>query len=179
MLSSMSVRNTDIEQQGLRRGGIRNELLLAIPPTVVVLLTAVLLETLRHERILFASLASSAFLIYRDPVHPMNGVRVMVLAHAVAVATGVSSGALLGPGYGAGAIAMIATIVVLIVFHIVHPPAVAKALGFAFFAQPIQMAGLFVVALGLGAALVILQRTALGTVRRFQARPASAEEADS
>jgi CBS-domain-containing membrane protein len=175
----MSTTGTDIEQQRQRRGGLRGELLLAIPPTVVVLLAVLLLETLRNERILFASLAASAFLIYRDPVHPMNGVRVMVAAHSVAVVTGVACGTLLGPGYGAAALALIVTLLVLIVFHIVHPPAVSTALGFAYFAHPIQAVGLFVVALAMIAVLIVLQRTALWTLRRIQSHPDSAKDADS
>jgi CBS-domain-containing membrane protein len=175
----MSTTGTDIEQQRRRRGGLRGELLLAIPPTVMVLLTMVLLEALRHERILFASLAASAFLIYRDPAHPMNGVRVMVLAHSVAVVTGVSSEALLGPGYPAAALAMIVTVLVLVLCHCVHPPAVATALGFAFFTQPVEAVGLFAVVLGMVAVLVVLQRTALWTLRRRQAHPDSAKDADS
>jgi CBS-domain-containing membrane protein len=175
----MSASDTDIEQQRQRRGGLRGELLLAIPPTVVVLLAVLLLETLRNERILFASLAASAFLIYRDPVHPMNGVRVMVAAHSVAVVTGVACGALLGPGYGAAAVAMVGTLLVLIVFHAVHPPAVSTALGFAYFAHPIQAVGLFAVALAMIAILIVLQRTALWTLRRIQPHPDSAQDTDS
>jgi CBS-domain-containing membrane protein len=176
---SATATDTDIERQGQRRGGLRGELLLAIPPTVVVLLAVLLLETLRHERILFASLAASAFLIYRDPAHPMNGVRVMVMAHSVAVIIGVACGALLGPGYDAAALAMVVTFLVLIVFHIVHPPAVSTALGFAFFARPFEAVGLFVVALGMIAVLIVLQRTALWMLRRRQAPTLSAEDADS
>ena len=175
----MSTTGTDIEQQRQQRGGLRGELLLAIPPTVVVLLAVLLLETLRNERILFASLAASAFLIYRDPVHPMNGVRVMVAAHSVAVGIGVACGALLGPGYGAATLAMVVTILVLILFHIVHPPAVSTALGFAFFTRPIEAVGLFVVALAMIAVLIVLQRTALWTLRRLQPPTPSPDDADS
>jgi CBS-domain-containing membrane protein len=175
----MSATDTDIEQQRQRRGGLRGELLLAIPPTVVVLLAVVLLETLRNERILFASLAASAFLIYRDPVHPMNGVRVMFAAHTVAVIIGVGCGALLGSGFAAASLAMVVTLLVLILFHSVHPPAVSTALGFAFFARPLEAAGLFVVALTMIAVLVVLQRTALWTLRRLQAHADATQDADS
>ena len=150
---------------GRWRGGWRGEVLLAIPPTATMLVALYLLETLSHQRILFASLASSAFLLYRDPWHPMNGVRVMVCAHLVAVVIGVVAALLLGAGYAAGAAAMVITIGILILGDLVHPPAISTALGFAFFAQQGHATGLFVMALGMVAALVVLQRGVLWAAR--------------
>ncbi|WP_197446567.1 hypothetical protein [Tautonia plasticadhaerens] len=49
--------------------GSRGELTLAIAPTAVVLLVFGLVEVLTEQRLLFASLAGSAFLIYLDPEH--------------------------------------------------------------------------------------------------------------
>lgn len=150
------------------RGGLRGELLLAIPPTLVTLLAVFLVEALRDERILFASLASSAFLIYRDPSHPMNGVRIMVLAHLVGIALALAAAAALGAGYAAGATAMVATIFVLVVLGAVHPPAVSTALGFAFQQRQGDDAALFLVALVLVAALVVMQRIAAWTIRHLE-----------
>lgn len=158
---------------GGRRGGLAGELLLAaLPtlPTLIVLVTVFLLEALRHERVLFASLASSAFLVYRDPAHPMNGVRTMAGAHLVAVALGVGAAALLRAGYAAAAVAMLGTILALVLADLVHPPAVSTALGFAFSDRQADAAGVFLLALGLLAALVALQRTATWAVRRLAAR---------
>jgi len=42
-----------------RRHGMKAELLLALPPTLVVLATVFGIELLRHQRVLYASLASS------------------------------------------------------------------------------------------------------------------------
>lgn len=148
-----------------RRGGVWGELLLALPPTLIALGTLLLIEALRHERVLFASLASSAFLIYRDPAHPMNGVRVMSIAHVVGVVFGVGAARLFGAGYAAGGVAMVTTIVALVLLDTVHPPAIATALGFAFHAQQTSALGLFLIALAMVAALVILQRTATVLVR--------------
>lgn len=153
-----------------RRGGVVGELLLAFPATLTVLGAVFLVEALRHERILFASLASSAFLIYRDPTHPMNGVRVMSLAHLVGVGFGSGAVLLLGPGYGAGAAAMLATIAVLVLLNLVHPPAVSTALGFAFYPQQHRAVGLFLVALAMLATLVLLQIAATWTVRHLERR---------
>ena len=162
---------------GMRRGGLGGELLLAALPTLIVLATVSLLSALRHERILFASLASSAFLIYRDPAHPMNGVRTMVGAHLVAVACGVGAALLLGAGYAAVAAAMLGTILILVLANLVHPPAISTALGFAFFAHQTDAAGVFLLSLGLLAALVILQRSATWAVRRVAARAGATHEA--
>ncbi len=150
-----------------RRGGLLGELALALPPTLVVLASVFLLESFRHQRLLFASLASSAFLIYRDPNHPMNNVRVMVTAHLVGVALGVGAALALGAGYRAGAVAMAGTIITLVLLNAVHPPAISTALGFAFFPQQDRAAGFFVLALVMLAVLVVLQRTAAWIVRRF------------
>jgi CBS-domain-containing membrane protein len=150
-----------------RRGRLPRELALAVLPTLIVLGTTFLVEELRHQRVLFASLASSAFLIYRAPGHPMNGVRVMVPAHLVAVALGVGAAALLGTGYLAGAIAMATTIIALVLLNTVHPPAISTALGFAFFERKEQAVGLFLVALAMLVALVVAQRAASWTARRF------------
>lgn len=151
-----------------RRGRLPRELALAVLPTLIVLGTTFLVEELRHQRVLFASLASSAFLIYRAPGHPMNGVRVMVPAHLVGVALGVGAAALLGTGYLAGAIAMVTTIVALVLLNTVHPPAISTALGFAFFERKEQAVGLFLVALAMLVALVVAQRAASWTARRFE-----------
>jgi len=145
-----------------RRHGVWAELLLAVPPTLIVLGTVFFIEVLRHRQVLFASLASSAFLIYRDPGHRMNTLRVMVSAHVVAVAWGVGAELLFHPGYVAAAVAMVGAIVVLIVLDVVHPPAVSTALGFAFVASQDRVVDLFLLALIMVAVLALMQRAGGG-----------------
>lgn len=53
---------------------LKGELLLATAPTVTVLGVLALVEVLSRQRLLFASLAASAFLIYLDPQHGANSV---------------------------------------------------------------------------------------------------------
>ena len=53
----------------------KSELTLALLPTLTVLLVLWFIEVYGHERLLFASLASSAFLIYVDPQLKMNRIR--------------------------------------------------------------------------------------------------------
>jgi hypothetical protein len=50
-----------------RRLGLKGVFALALLPTLMVLSVLGLVETLGRQRLLFASLASSAFLIYLDP----------------------------------------------------------------------------------------------------------------
>jgi hypothetical protein len=65
----------DAPHEARRRLGWRGELALVALPTVTVLVVLALVEALARQRLLFASLASSAFLIYLDPTHPTNRVR--------------------------------------------------------------------------------------------------------
>jgi len=148
-----------------RRHGMKAELLLALPPTLVVLATVFGIELLRHQRVLYASLASSAFLVYRDPAHRMNTVRVMVTAHVVAVLMGMGAALLLHPGYTAAAVAMIGTIIALVMLDAVHPPAVSTTLGFAFVAGQDEAIGLFLLALVMLAALVLIQRASVWALK--------------
>ena len=63
-----------------RRLTIRGELALATAPTIIILGVLALVEALSRQRLLFASLASSAFLIYLDPQHGTNTVRTLILS---------------------------------------------------------------------------------------------------
>lgn len=149
-----------------QRLNLRGELLLALLPTLVVLSVLLFVEAFSHQRLLFASLASSAFLIYLDPDHGANTVRSLVAGHLIATVAGVSIYFLLGPGYVAGGSAMIITIITMILTDSVHPPAVSTALSFAFRDESQRTIWLFVMALALVAVLVMLQRSALWLVTR-------------
>lgn len=149
-----------------RRGGLPGEIILAVPPTIAVLGALFAIEHLTGQHLLFASLASSAFLIYRDPTNPMNNLRVMVAAHILAVVIGTAPALLLGAGYRAAAVALILAIVLLVTLNIVHPPALSTALGFAFYAHQTDTIPLFLLAVGMLVALVILERLALLTLHR-------------
>ncbi len=157
-------------RRSTRRGALVGELLLAIPPTLTVLAALWLTETLIHRRVVFAALAASAFLIYCDPAHQMNNVRVMVTAHLCGAALGLGVELLLGPSYPAGAIAMTATIVVLILLDAVHPPAIATSLGFAILPNQGHVLGVFLLTLAMVATLVVLQRLTLRTLRYVERR---------
>lgn len=150
-----------------RRLGWRRELLLVSLPTVTVLAVIALVERFSHQRLLFASLAASAFLIYLDPLHGTNSARTLLIAQLGGALAGFGALAAFGAGYAAAASAMLATIVLMMACDAVHPPAVATSLSFAFRAGPESNLILFAIAVGLIAILILLERASLWLIARF------------
>lgn len=148
------------------RLSLKGELLLATAPTVTILAVLAFVEILSRQRLLFASLASSAFLIYLDPQHGTNKTRTLILSQLMAAAIGWLAFLILGTGYLSGATAMVVTIVLMIVLDAVHPPAVATSLSFAFKAGNENNLVLFSLAVGVTTALVVLERLALWMLAR-------------
>lgn len=153
-----------------KRLTVRQELALAALPTATVLLVLLLVEILAEQRLLFASLASSAFLIYLDPQHGMNTVRTLLVAQLSAAVLGLAAFVLFGGGYTAGALAMVAVILLMILADAVHPPAVSTALSFALRAGDESNVALFGLAVGITALLVGLQRSAVWMMARYARR---------
>lgn len=143
------------------RLGLRGELVLAFFPTAVVLGVLALVEVLSEQRLLFASLASSAFLIYLDPQHGTNRIRTLVSAQLLAAVLGLATYLSFGSGYLAAGSVMTLTIFLMVLFDVMHPPAVATALSFALRAGDTGNLLLFALAVGVTAMLVGLQQTAL------------------
>jgi len=154
-----------------RRLALRHEFLLALLPTGIVLLVMFFVEMLSEQRLLFASLASSAFLIYLDPEHGTNRIRTLITAQALAAGLGFATHFVLDAGYAAGGVAMVATIFLMITFDAVHPPAVATSLAFAFRAGDESNLAIFAMALAITATLVVLERAAVWMMARMQPRP--------
>ncbi len=92
------------------RRSLRADLTLALMPTLTVLIVFALVEAWSRQRLLFASLASSAFLIYLDPEHETNSVRTLVLAQSFAACLGFAAHAFLGPTFWAAGGAMVVVI---------------------------------------------------------------------
>lgn len=154
-------------QRSLRqRLSLREELLLAIAPTLTILSLMALVEVLSRQRLLFASLAVSAFLIYLDPHQASNSARSLILSQLMAATISVLANFILGAGYSAAAVAMVLTIVLMIVLDVVHPPAVATSLNFGFLAGSQNNLVLFSLAVGGMAVLLRLQRFALWILTR-------------
>ncbi|HEU4521026.1 MAG TPA: HPP family protein [Thermoanaerobaculia bacterium] len=150
------------------RLSLRDELVLALVPTVMVLIVFAVVEEVSNQRLLFASLASSAFLIYLDPEHGTNRVRTLAASQIAAAVVGFAGFELIGPSYTAGALAMVATTLFMIVFDVVHPPAAATALAFAFRTGDERNLVLFALAVGLVVALVIVQAATLAILARLR-----------
>lgn len=149
---------------------LKGELVLAALPTLTVLGVLAAVEALTAQRLLFASLASSAFLIYLDPEHGTNRVRALVVSQLIASVLGWTTYALLGSGYLAAALALVGTILTMVVLDVVHPPAVGTAMSFALRAGDASNLVLFVLALGITVVLVGLQRAAVWAMVRFRPR---------
>lgn len=140
---------------------LKQELLLATAPTLTILSVMALVELLSQQRLLFASLAVSAFLIYLDPHHGSNTARSLISAQLMAAVIGLFASFTLGAGYSAAAVAMVITIVVMIVADVVHPPAVATSLVFAFSVSSQANLVLFSLGVGVISLLVGLERFVL------------------
>jgi CBS-domain-containing membrane protein len=153
----------------LRRGlDLKGELLLALFPTLTVLAVLGIVEMLTSQRLLFASLASSAFLIYLDPQHGTNSIRTLIFSQMLAAVVGWGGYALLGSGYFSAGTAMVVTILFMILLDVVHPPAVATAMSFALRAGQESNLVIFGLAVGITAVLVVLERVALWVLARYE-----------
>lgn len=128
-----------------RRLDLKDEIILAFLPTLTVLAVMGLVSALSQQRLLFASLAASAFL-------------------------GLITYLALGPGFWAGGAAMVATIGLMVLADVVHPPAVSTSLAFAFRAGPESNLVIFALAVLVTAALVVLEKYTIWQLARFETR---------
>jgi len=168
MPTAASSATTPTTPLGRPRLGWRREVLLALLPTLTVLGLLWLLKLLSNQQLLFASLASSCFLIYLDPSHPANSARTLVVSQLGAAVLGYGLHAWLGPGYLSAALALVSIIGLMILTDTMHPPAVATSLNFAFRAGSGEGSLLlFGLAVGLVLVLLAVQRGSAYLVRRF------------
>ncbi len=164
-----TLKPVDTEDRPLRRRlGLREEFAMAVLPALAVLAMLGLVELLAQQRVLFASLAGSAFLIYHDPRHQMNTVRTLIFGHLVALCVGLLTSWTLGNSYAAAATAIVACISLMILLDAVHPPAISTSAIFAFRTGAEDNVALFGLAMGVLVGLVILQRTALWALARLE-----------
>lgn len=141
---------------GRPRLGFRREVALALLPTSTVLALLFLLRLLSSQQLLFASLASSCFLIYLDPAHPTNSARTLAISQLGAAGLGYLCHQWLGPGYASAALALVGIIALMIGANAMHPPAVGTALTFAFRAGGAGEGSLALFGLAVGLVLVLL-----------------------
>jgi CBS-domain-containing membrane protein len=160
------------------RLNLKGELTLALMPTLVVLVVLAFVEVLSRQRLLFASLASSAFLIYLDPQHGTNTVRTLIMSQLMAATIGFITYLTFGPGYLAAGSAMVIAIVLMILLDAVHPPAVATSLSFALRAGSETNIVLFGLAVSVIGILVLLERYALWVLAWYH-RSHAADQSES
>jgi CBS-domain-containing membrane protein len=152
-----------------RRLSLKSELALVFLPTATTLIVLGLVEAVSRERILFSSLASSAFLIYLDPGNEANQTKTLLISQLSAASLGLLAVLAFGPGFLAGALAMCASIVLMLALHRMHPPAVGTSLIFAFQSGKQSNLGLFALAAATTAGLALLQRAAAWALARAEA----------
>ena len=149
-----------------RRFGTREELVLALLPTTIVLLVFGFIQAWSKQELLFASLASSAFLIYLDPKHATNSARTLVISQVLSALIGFAMFYVFGAGYLSAAGSMVAAIIAMVTLDAVHPPAVSTALAFGFRPSNGDNLTLFVLSVFLIVLLVALQRASLWLLAR-------------
>lgn len=163
----LNVEPIESAKRSLRqRLSLGEELMLATAPTLTVLSVLAFVEVLRRQRLLFTSLASSAFLVYLEPHHRSTTVGTLILSQLIAVTVGLFANFVLGAGYLSGAVAMVITIGCMITLNVVHPPAVSTSLSFAFQSGSETNLVLFSLAVGAVALLVELERFVLWMLAR-------------
>ena len=157
---------TNASQHSHMQLSLRHQFGLALVPTGVVLLLFGCLQATSDQCLIFASLASSAFLVYLDPKHPMNRVRAFLIAQGSAALLGFGSFSLLGTGFPSAAVATVLTIALIILLDAMHPPAISTALSFAFHTNSPKTLAIFGLAMLAMALLVALQNVLFGLARK-------------
>ena len=147
-----------------KRFDLKTEISLALLPAAAISVVLFLLEQYGRQHLLFASLASSAFLIYLEPQHPANSIYTLVTAQIGSALIGVGVLKLVGPGYTAALISMVISITFMILLNVMHPPAVSTALTFAF--EKGKTLPLFFIAVGMLIVLIILQKISVWLLNR-------------
>ncbi len=147
-----------------KRYDLKTEISLALLPTITMGLVLFLLEMYSKQHLLFASLASSAFLIYLDREHPTNSIYTLAMAQTSAALIGIGVIKLIGPGYTSAILSMVLAITFMVLLNVMHPPAVSTALTFAF--ETGKTMPLFLIALGLLVVLVIIQKVSVWMINR-------------
>ncbi|MFB2938853.1 HPP family protein [Aerosakkonemataceae cyanobacterium BLCC-F154] len=153
-----------------RRLHLKGELVLAFLPTATILIVLGFVEVLSKQRLLFASLAASAFLIYLDPQHGTNSIRTLVMSQIFAATVGFITFTIFGSGYLSMGSAMIIVILFMILLDAVHPPAVATSLSFALKSDNENNLVLFSLAVGITAWLIVLERFTLWLLASYNRR---------
>jgi hypothetical protein len=84
-----SVEREESMIKPLRRSlGLQGKLTLVILPTLIILGVLFFVNILNAQRLLFASLSASAFLIYLDPEHGTNRMQTLIISQMSAALLG-------------------------------------------------------------------------------------------
>jgi hypothetical protein len=155
-----------------KRYDLKTIVSLALLTTLTMAVVLFLLEIHSKQHLLFASLASSAFLIYLDPQLPSNSIYTLSIAQVSAAPVGFGILKLVGPYYTSAMIAMVIAIALTVLLNVMNLQAVSTALTFAF--ETVKKLPLFLIALNLLVILIVLQKVSVWLIsRRIPADPVS------
>ncbi len=144
----------------------RQQLGLAIMPTVVVLLMVAGVEAFSDQLLIFASLASSAFLVYLDPERLRNRARTFFVAQGSAALLGFGFVSMFGTGFLAAAVTIVLTVVLIISWDAMHPPAMSTALSFALHTASLKTLLIFGLAMLVVGSFAGLQKAVFGWYKK-------------
>jgi CBS-domain-containing membrane protein len=167
----MSTRSASAKPAYVRRLPLSREIALVLLPTATILMALGCVQAFQSQQVLFASLASSAFLIYLNPGQRGASLRALTISQSLAAILGETASAFLGPGMGSAALAMSLLILLLIVLDALHPPAVGTALAFTFRAPSTNLVELFGLVLFVLLILILLQRTSYWLLEKLTLKP--------
>ncbi len=153
-----------------RRRTIRNDLILAALPALTIVGALAFFDALVKQRLLFSSLAASAFLVWVEPRHPMNAVRTVLLSQLVAALDGALAFTLFGNGLAASGAATAMTAMAMIALDAVHPPAISTTFGFAMRAGRTPVGILFALVAVVTGLIIVLHQAAEFILNRIDGR---------
>ncbi len=143
-------------------------MILAALPALTIVAALAFFDALVRQRLLFSSLAASAFLVWAEPRHPMNAVRTVLLAQVVAALAGAIAFMLFGAGFVASGAATALTAVAMIGLDAVHPQAISTTFGFAIRAGQTSVLLLFGLVAVVTVVIIVLHQSAEWILRHAE-----------
>jgi CBS-domain-containing membrane protein len=133
---------------------------------VTILVVLIIDQDVGKQPLLVASLASSSFLMYYQPLNEVNRFGPLVLGQLTCAVFGFLANLLLRDPLSSAAVAVSFSVVAMMLLRIVHPPAVATSLVFAYRPHGVSALGTFFLTL-----LVVLVLAAVYVVLNLGIRP--------
>ncbi len=89
-------------------------------------------QDVAKQPVLITSLASSSFLLYYQPLNEINRFRPLVFSHVISSLIGYIASLIFPVPYISAAVCITLSVIAMLAFRIVHPPAVSTSLVFSY-----------------------------------------------